>query len=109
MNLIQAKKHPCYGCKYSCHGTGFAIYCEYIFITGHRRPCPGGKDCTVKEKQSRSNGKDLTINGKTMCVADWAKRTGISKNTLYFWYVKLGRENTEKKVLEIWEGRKQND
>ena len=106
MNLSLAQKHPCYGCKYACHGTGAVFYCEYIFIEGHRRPCPGGKDCTVKEKKSRINGKDLTINGKTMCVTEWAKRTGISKNTLYFWYTRFGREFTEKKALEVWEGRK---
>ena len=82
------------------------IYCEYLFITGHRRPCPGGKDCTVKEKKSRINAKELTINGQTKCVTEWAKRTGISKNTLYFWYTRFGREYTEKKALEVWEGRK---
>ena len=103
MNLEPAKKHPCYGCKYSCMGSGWAIYCEYIFIEGHRRPCPGGKDCTVKDTKSRR--KELTIGNKTMCVADWAKRTGISKDTIYYWYAKLGRELTEKKVLEVWEGR----
>ena len=106
MNLEPAKRHPCYGCKYSCMGSGWAIYCEYIFITGHRRPCPGGKDCTVKEKKSRINAKELTINGHTRCVADWAKRTGISKNTLYFWYTRFGREFAEKKALEVWEGKK---
>lgn len=109
MELEYAKKHPCCGCQYSSHGTANNIFCNYIFIEGHRRPCPGGKDCTVKEKKSRINGKDLTINGKTMCVVDWSKRTGISKDTIYYWYAKLGREKTEKKVLEIWEGRKEND
>ena len=108
MNIGPTERHPCYGCKYSCSGSGWLIYCEYLFITGHRRPCPGGKDCTVKEKKSRINGKDLTINGKTMCVVDWAKRTGISKDTIYYWYAKLGREMTEKKVLEVWEGRKED-
>lgn len=52
-----SKKHPCYGCKYSCTGFGSYIYCEYIFITGHRRPCPPGKDCTVKdEKKVKKDG-----------------------------------------------------
>ena len=51
MNVEISKKHPCYGCKYSCTGTGPYIFCEYIFFTGHQRPCPPGKDCTVKEKR----------------------------------------------------------
>lgn len=25
--------------------------CSYIFIVGHRRPCPPGRECIVKEKK----------------------------------------------------------
>ena len=50
MKANTLKKHPCYGCKYSCRGVG-NIFCEYIFFTGHQRPCPSGKDCTVKVKR----------------------------------------------------------
>lgn len=109
MNSKLAKKHPCYGCDYSCMGTGSVIFCEYIFITGKRRPCPGGKGCTVKKKKSRANARDLTINGKTLPVTEWAEITGISKNTIYSWYTKFGREYTEEKVLEIWKVRKDDD
>ena len=105
MNLNNHRTKPCNGCVYLGY-IGDTMGCNYIFIKDKRRPCPPGKDCTVKEKKSRLNGKDLTINGKTMCVADWSKRTGISKDTIYAWYAKLGRELTEKKVLAVWEGRK---
>lgn len=29
--------------------------CNYIFIHGTKRPCPPGKDCTVKEKKKNSS------------------------------------------------------
>lgn len=28
--------------------------CNYIFIKDERRPCPPGKDCTVKQKRKRT-------------------------------------------------------
>ena len=37
----------CEGCDYY-YGDSCKT-CNYIFITGHRRPCPPGKDCTVKK------------------------------------------------------------
>ena len=90
----------------AANSLGYLKICNYYIETGVRRPCPPGKGCTVKEKKSRINGKDLTINGHTMCVVDWSKITGISKDTIYSWHTKFGREFTEKKVLEVWEGRK---
>lgn len=42
-------KNPCEGCKYWFGNNEFSICCNYIFIKGHRRPCPPGNECTVKE------------------------------------------------------------
>ena len=28
--------------------SGEQRYCSYLFVTGHMRPCPPGKGCTVK-------------------------------------------------------------
>lgn len=43
------KKHECDGC-YHYRGCGHPDYkcCNYIFDVGTRRPCPPGKDCTVR-------------------------------------------------------------
>lgn len=30
-------------------------YCNYIGITGIKRPCKAGKDCTVYEKRTKEN------------------------------------------------------
>lgn len=98
----------CEGCLYYGGEFEYNKCCNYIFVHGKKRPCPPGKDCTVKVKKSRINARDLTINGQTKCVVEWAEITGISKNTLYFWYTRFGREYTEQKVLEVWNRRKED-
>lgn len=40
--------HPCKGCVYFFGRAEGNECCNYIFIVGHRRPCPPGKDCTEK-------------------------------------------------------------
>lgn len=43
----------------ACKGCGYAVrlgnewYCDYLHITGHRRPCPPGKGCTVRTTAGR--------------------------------------------------------
>lgn len=41
---------PCKGCIYQIKFGGYWL-CDYITITGHRRPCPFGAGCTVKEAE----------------------------------------------------------
>ena len=42
-------QHPCTGCRYF-HGDYFYNRCcNYIFVTGHRRPSPPGAECTARE------------------------------------------------------------
>lgn len=41
--------HPCTGCRYFRGDFEYNRCCNYIFDTGHRRPCPPGEGCTVKE------------------------------------------------------------
>ena len=43
-----SKKHPCDGCHYwrtlyPCHA------CHYMYVTGHMRGCPAGKECTRRK------------------------------------------------------------
>ena len=48
------KKHPCRGCVYWRQtGNGVTTSCDYILLTGCRRPCPPGEACTVKKKRKR--------------------------------------------------------
>lgn len=41
------KGNPCKDCRFFVTGS-----CSYIFIVGHRRPCPPGRECTVKERRN---------------------------------------------------------
>lgn len=40
----------CSDCRFFQGGS-----CSYIFIVGHRRPCPPGWECTVKELRRKKN------------------------------------------------------
>lgn len=49
----------CIGCEY--HWISYACpeyqACDYIMMTGRKRPCPSGKECTVKKKAKRRRYK----------------------------------------------------
>jgi len=53
--MSQCPKNCVYGYKTSSE-TG-CLYCQYILVTGHRRPCPPGQDCTVYERGKRKTPK----------------------------------------------------
>lgn len=42
-------QRPCKGCSYLGGGIYIDRTCNYIFMEGHRRPCPPGERCTVKK------------------------------------------------------------
>ncbi len=48
----------CRGCIYHAAGK----YCDYIGIMGHKRPCPPGKLCTVKEMVGGSRPRRSPVN-----------------------------------------------
>jgi len=45
-------KH-CLGCRMYAKIYDDLCYCSYLFVKDHRRPCPPGKDCTVKEMRRK--------------------------------------------------------
>lgn len=45
--------HPCEGCRYFFGHSEGVRCCNYIFKVGHRRPCPPGAACTVRERKRR--------------------------------------------------------
>lgn len=47
---MASSKDPCAGCVYQVKAGGYLV-CDYISITGHRRPCPFGTGCIVKETE----------------------------------------------------------
>ena len=47
----------CLGCIYMGWVGGWYGCCNYIFMEGKRRPCPPGKDCTVKTKKRKKKSE----------------------------------------------------
>ena len=50
----------CKGCVYcsSIAGDSYYLICNYFLMTDKRRPCPPGRDCTVRETVCKDGKKD---------------------------------------------------
>ncbi|MCD7755514.1 MAG: hypothetical protein LUJ09_04175 [Firmicutes bacterium] len=57
------KNQPCSGCAYYYGNSESDVCCNYLLKTGKRRPCPPGKDCTVR-KVSRNKKSKMEENKK---------------------------------------------
>lgn len=55
----KVKDKYCKGCIYQGWAAQHSC-CDYIFIKDECRPCPPGKDCTVKQKKMK--GKKVVDN-----------------------------------------------
>lgn len=74
--------------------------CDYLLMTGHRRPCPGGKDCTVKKTEGdgnemprrstfdKSRARELLAAGWS--VADVATELGATVAAIRQWRRRAG-------------------
>lgn len=100
--ISAAERNPlakgCEGCFFLSEYFGC---CNYLIYTDKRRPCPGGKDCTVKTAQTPANrkageghggrplkwdtekGLQLWLEGKTL--AEIAKEVGSSQTTVSYY------------------------
>ena len=85
-----AKRDPCEGCVYRTK-LGFGYVCDYLCMTGQRRPCPFGEGCTVKETETNMSRKqwdkqmalELYKQGKS--DNEIGKALGISTSTVLLW------------------------
>lgn len=57
--IVNEHKDGCEGCAYYFGDYEANKCCNYIFIERKRRPCPPGKDCTVKTKK-RKKEREIT-------------------------------------------------
>lgn len=53
LNIVNKNKSGCEGCIYFFGDYEISSCCNYIFIMGEPRPCPPGKDCTVRYERSK--------------------------------------------------------
>lgn len=66
-------QEPCVGCFYQRSLNGNGEYgdlayctCDYLLLTGRRRPCPPEKDCTVRDE--REKGREFRIDTMPMIL-----------------------------------------
>lgn len=69
----------CKGCVYLGYAGGGYMCCDYIFKTEHRRPCPPGKDCTVKTTVRQARKKKAQVRG-TLRRCAWCDGEFVLKN-----------------------------
>ena len=43
----------CLNCKYSSYNGNKYVLCNYLIITGHRRECEAGVNCTKRVKKEK--------------------------------------------------------
>ena len=59
MRPLRIKDKHCQGCYYYRNMYDSAWYCAYIFVKDQKRPCPPGKECTVKiRRKDRKRGAE---------------------------------------------------
>lgn len=55
------KPNPCAGCRHFRGRFVINRCCNYIFDMGHRRPCPPGSLCTVRQPLPRLPHKEPPV------------------------------------------------
>lgn len=66
----------CVGCRHFRGYHKVNLCCNYIFDTGHSRPCPPGAECTVKKP--RRPGRALSALKKSQKVTPTPPKQGES-------------------------------
>lgn len=88
----------------SCEGCAYAIklggewYCDYLSMTGRRRPCPPGEGCTVRKegdltkkgsafmkRREWSTEKARALYDQGLSDAEIAEKVGTTPSAVAFW------------------------
>lgn len=51
----------CAGCVYFYGDYEVNRCCNYIFVSGGKRPCPPGKDCTERREKTKNRRRNLIL------------------------------------------------
>lgn len=89
----------CRGCIYKS-GRGSDQLCAFLLLTGRVRPCPPGRDCTVKtmEGEELDIAKALSFDevravellGEGKSAGEIAAELGVTRNKIYSWANRRG-------------------
>jgi hypothetical protein len=70
----------CRGCIYQGYAGGYQRCCDYIFKVGKPRPCPPGKDCTVRTTvRQRPKAEKPKVRG-TVKACEWCGTEFVLNN-----------------------------
>ena len=86
---------PCRGCIYAGWTSSGDACCDYILIVGRRRPCPPGKECTVKRAAKQAINWEAAREAYDGGALDReiAKAAGCSIATVRLWREREGLES----------------
>lgn len=92
----------CKGCAYAALLSG-AWCCDYLCMTGHRRPCPPGEGCTVRKegdltkkgsafmkRREWDTEKAKALYDQKLSDAEIAGRVGTTASAVAYWRRGLG-------------------
>lgn len=92
----------CKGCAYAAY-LGGEWYCDYLSVTGHRRPCPPGEGCTVRKegdltkkgsafmkRRGWDTEKAKALYDQKLSDAEIAGEVGTTASAVAFWQRGLG-------------------
>lgn len=85
---MAGRADPCAGFVYRIR-VGDCLVCDYISIVGHRRPCPFGAGCVVKETEDgmkrwdKARAYELYQAGAS--DREIAEEVGVETGTIYRW------------------------
>lgn len=87
----------CKDCVYAVKLSG-AWCCDYLALTGHRRPCPPGEDCTVRKaanltkkgsafmkRRGWDTEKAKALYGQKLSDAEIAGKVGATASAVAYW------------------------
>lgn len=83
-------------CNYSCG------HCEECVKEGWTANCRWAT--RAEQRRNQKNVRMLTFQGETMCMADWAKRKGMSKAALSARLAKMPVEDALRQPVREWRG-----
>jgi len=101
---MSAGTDSCKGCFYGKKFTALALtYCDYLCMTGKRRPCPPGEGCTVRITANPYKPKAFTV------VKRPREKTPEQKEKEKQLRLEKRREQDRKRYLERTEEDKEKD
>lgn len=88
----------CDGCTFRKKFTAWdLLYCDYLFMSGERRPCPAGDGCTVRVKRRVYRRKERTPEEREAFMEEQRKKRKERDHQRYLNMTEEQRERNREK------------